>query len=505
MAKKKRGARSEERGASTVDSARKATPLKELAWTLRREVDDIAYAAKFRNQREKVERLERELEIEREALEHAARPLRQIEKFLKSDELRRMANSGPHDAGLKTAISRLELSKREYDGKKNKYVTKPTGAKPWKELERDGATDKQIAVNLHSVKRDHNGTAKFKIRNERGETVALERKNATEYYSYTPVIVGMKPLTAAVRRVMQIGEPAKAAAKPAVKKKTATTTGTKGTKKKPAKKSAPKSAAKSAGKLTAGLAPRSAPRPAAKQKKADSIERKTKKPATRRTQKEISAGVAEQLGMGKKALSADDVWEALFNTGPSTTDELAERMKQPVVDVWTKLKFLQSNDRAALDDGRYRAIGPVATKGVETPATTNGKPASAVPPKLKDAVDIIRELGPSSAKTVALQLGLTTDAAGALLRRRVKSGQLKKTGGEHGGDVLFELAAAQKLDDVPLEEFIERGPAPIDDALDLSDDEPAGGGTAVATARVKKNRVFKNPVGQQPMFGGKPR
>jgi hypothetical protein len=433
MAKKKNA----KKKPAAAAGQKSATPIKQLSYELRQRVDRLAFNAKFRQQRDKVERLERELEIEREVLEHSALALRRVEKFLNSDELRTLAESGPHDAGLKAALARpLELNKKEYDYKKRKYVAKPTGAKPWKDLRRDGATDKQIATNLHQIKCDHSGDSKFKIRNGSGETIALERKNAGEYYSYTPVIVGMKPLVAAVRRVMQIGEPVKstAAPKPASSKKTPAP-------QKSNKKPAAKKRSKPAKRSTPAKKKASIELPIGKLVKGKATVAKAKAETKKRSKEEVSKGIVAELGLDDESLLQID--RALFKLIEASTDgigymALAGTTNYTSHQVSGSISRLQSAKKIVFKKQKYWAVRlPGAAPAADvSPASTNGKA-----PALPDVVDIIRELGPTSSKTAALKLGLTTDAAGALLRRRVKAGLLKKSDDGNGGDVLYELAA----------------------------------------------------------------
>ena len=206
----------------------------------------------YHKQCETVRKLEEQLAEARTLLERMAKPLRQIEAILKPEELKRLSESQLWDEPLKQMIGRVRpvIKKTNYNYQTNKTTKTETktGAKPWKELQRDGASDAQILKNLKSV------DAGYGNRLDAGDYCLLLGDKFELYrgsvYNGTRLIYGKQKLIAEIRRVMQIAEAAEKPA-PAKKDPPAKSPKKKPAPKKPAKKAPAKRTSPAAGKPSA--------------------------------------------------------------------------------------------------------------------------------------------------------------------------------------------------------------------------------------------------------------
>jgi hypothetical protein len=170
------------------------------------------YGNKYYMQRRLVEELREKLAEAEATLEFLARPLRIVEKALAPDTLAKLAREKPYDEGLRACAGQIRL----------KVESKPSGAKPWKLLKADGATDEQILKNLRSTGRNYHGVkgAGYELVDSRGRDGFVLWKGDANFQGSTKAIVGTANVVAEVRRVFEIPPPAKgaSAAKAATKK-----------------------------------------------------------------------------------------------------------------------------------------------------------------------------------------------------------------------------------------------------------------------------------------------
>ena len=172
-----------------------------------------------------------------------------------------------------------------------------------------------------------------------------------------------------------------------------------------------------------------------------------------------------------------------------------------IVEVWASLERLKAKGSISESGGKFKFVD-------ESPAATNGAGDESGKAATLRSVESILAAGSKSAKDIGSLLGVTTDAAGAMLRRRIKKGTIQRAVVSGATEQHFELVATENGAAKPAAEDPK-----IDGELDgnENDDDPSGqwessngGGTATATD--KRNRVKPNPLRTKPLFGGsKPR
>lgn len=187
-------------------------PAEPLAFErVARELEDFLYAEvidsdAINDQVQKIETLEVQLKVERDKLEHLGVPLRKLHAFIQSPAYRKFSQTEPYDEPLKTCCGQLQLATVQWNGKK-----KPTGAKPWKELQEQGASDAQITKNLQCRKPSYGGAYSLDINGPAWEFTFRPKKHVVS----VKILSGAAVILQEIRRVLAIPTPA---AKPAAKK-----------------------------------------------------------------------------------------------------------------------------------------------------------------------------------------------------------------------------------------------------------------------------------------------
>lgn len=165
--------------------------------------------------------LRRELEDVETELRFELGKLQKVAAALKAPAVAAAINAERHDEALRAMIAKVKLKAREYDHKQCKYVEKPTGARAWVELQKNGASDEQIKANLKHLDTGNYGSSEKKAG---GYTLWFSGNQAelwrgSKYGGSGKKLMSIEGLVKEVRRIKGIGEPTKKPA--AVKKKVA--------------------------------------------------------------------------------------------------------------------------------------------------------------------------------------------------------------------------------------------------------------------------------------------
>jgi hypothetical protein len=302
----------------------------------------VGWDSRYDSQRNRVQKLEDELAIERARLEALAAPLRKIEALLGSAEMERLRSVDADDRFIAAATARLKLKHESWTGR-----GKRTPARPWKELAKTGASDAAIVTNLRHLERSH-GNGSCHLTSQRGDS---HEYVLAHYHAGRPNVEVVKPaadVIAAVRRVYGIGEPA--AKSPAAKSKPAkpATKKSKPAKPKPVSRAKPKRTPSRKG--GAGATTRGAMAGAASTTKTSASSA-----PLRETKRKGEGGRGK--GEGGRLLDMR-VHAALRRLGArQTVSRVAAEIGISEVAARAALDRLFRNGLAAKDDKRYSACG----------------------------------------------------------------------------------------------------------------------------------------------------
>lgn len=190
------------------------------AENLDREIDQeldrlTGWGSPYEKQRMKVRDLQQQVEFEKSKLRSLAEPLRLVYDTLKSDKLAQLAQAQPYDEALREAVKSLEYQVTHYG---NGVGKKPTGAKKWNELRRDGATDAQILTNLENLKPDYTRKNHYSIEQMGKGKLQFVYRGANQV-RVNVILDTTKQLVANLRRIFGIKEVASSKARGASQKK----------------------------------------------------------------------------------------------------------------------------------------------------------------------------------------------------------------------------------------------------------------------------------------------
>lgn len=464
------------------------------------------YDSHFQKRVDEVAKLRAELAVEESKLAHEFGPILQLARELTGS--RPPAGSGQHyDRGIRSLCATMKptLSERFGRGK----------AKEWSVLQERGGTDDDVYKCLRAIPGQlHNQKHLFEFEFDLGGATEELIQRPIGQDEGVAVVKGRSNIIAEVRRVMGIGQPAKAAA--ALKKKPTT----KATKKKPGGKAAAvktKPTTRPAPLRSATKSSKSAPSSATAAAPNKSAGKKKNGTAKRR-KKAISKSVLEQVGMldvEAESKLLDEAWSLLKEHGPLRPVELSKRTNLTPMEAAGRLVKLRTLGRAAVSAvGVYHVLEPSDAASAAATNGGSGKAAKAT------AESVLRANGSCGPSTVANELNISRDAAGAALRRLVKKGIARRSGdffefvdpvktGE--GKKLYEMNDAELDAKVMSTEPLAEDDGP-EKNVDENDDDTSGqyqptngSGRATAATLAKRGVAHRNPAATKPLFGGKPK
>lgn len=336
--------------------------------TIFEELDDwkfrqrTIHSHQLRERVAEVSELRGKLAIAEARLEHEFGPLIALYHGFTPAAIAARKASQFYDEPLRKLCTRIKLKDtRSNTGNGSGRKLVATGAKPWDELQTQGATDEQIWKNLQSVPEVHwqkrvEHEWVFETCVSSGNGRADEEHNGLLWRPVrgseetVAVVRGKSKLIAEVRRVLEIGLPPKAAtAKSSTAKKKTTKTKTAARPKKSAVRAKSPKAKKSN-------------KPAAEKPAAKSAARAAKKPT-------VSGYAVTEVKFSNASAAASSPRPSTLDTQPTTAERLA-------------------------------AAGIVKAK--------------------PDAIDVVRARPGATTSQVAAELGVATDVAGSRLRRLAK-------------------------------------------------------------------------------------
>lgn len=229
MAKKKRKAAAAPAATNVLVGPKPLDPIDLVALPreVERRVDELSrWNSAFYKKKQVVEDLRKKLAEAEGELEFLARPLRAVEAVTNPEALAKFAAEKIYDDGLRACLGKIRYKIRSsnYNPRTRRYESKskPTGAKRWRELKANGATDAQILRNLKSIDTGYPGCRAdgYELDRDRGQWV-LWKGEANRHGSIKLLTVTEPQLAVESRRVFGIAEIAGPKPRPAQKKKPA--------------------------------------------------------------------------------------------------------------------------------------------------------------------------------------------------------------------------------------------------------------------------------------------